>query len=262
MHLTVLASGSGGNSALIRAGETSLLVDAGLTGAAMETRLEAARLGPGGLGHVLVTHAHLDHARSAGKMARQHGAMLHCPQAMMSNASVRRAKRLSTLPIGPSFALEGPRGERDVEVTAVNLPHDCSPTVAFRFDQGASRAVILTDMGHEDRGIAVSLAGANVLVLEFNHDERMLETGPYPWALKRRIAGPQGHLSNTQAARMLQHLASERLHTLVLAHLSATNNTAELALEAAHACLDGLGLAGRVRVLVASQDETGEPIAV
>ena len=195
-------------------------------------------------------------------MARQHGAILHCAQAMMGNASIRRAKRLSTLPIGPRFALEGPRGERDVEVTAVPLPHDCSPTVAFRFDQGDSRAVILTDMGHADQGIAAQLAGANVLVLEFNHDEHMLERGPYPFALKRRIAGPAGHLSNAQAASMLMHLASERLHTLVLAHLSATNNTAELALEAAHGCLARLGLAGRVRVLVASQDQSGEPIAV
>jgi phosphoribosyl 1,2-cyclic phosphodiesterase len=262
VQLTVLSSGSGGNSALIRAGATDLLVDAGLGAAEMEQRLEGARLGLCGLRHVLVTHGHLDHARSAGRMARVHGATLHCAQSLLANASLRRARRTAVLPIGPRFELEAATNEEAVEVTAVALPHDASPTVAFRLEHAGRKTVILTDMGRVDHDVARALRGPHVLVLEFNHDERLLEEGPYPALLKRRIAGNGGHLSNKQAARMLVELIGEDTHTLVLAHLSETNNRPELALEAARGALELAGVASQVRVLVARQDRALEAIAV
>lgn len=261
MHLQVLSSGSGGNAALVRAADTALLVDAGLPGPAMEERLAAARLGHGALEHVLVTHGHLDHARSAGVLARRYRTLLHCSEAIMSNASIRRHKRLATLTIGRESVLENARGSDGVRVTPVEIPHDAPPTVAFRFEHDGRTAVILTDMGVPRPEVAARLRGAHVLVLEFNHDARMLAEGPYPAVLKRRIAGNAGHLSNEQAARMLRDMADGNLHTLVLAHLSAHNNTPELALAAAHGALDAAGLRG-VRVLVASQDEVGENLAV
>jgi phosphoribosyl 1,2-cyclic phosphodiesterase len=99
------------------------------------------------------------------------------------------------------------------------------------------------------------------LILEFNHDERMLADGPYPVPLKRRVSGDRGHLSNEQAAVMLTAMAGPELHTLVLAHLSATNNTPELALEAAHGALEQAGLE-HVEVLVATQDEVGPNLKI
>lgn len=261
MHLQVLASGSAGNATLVRAGDAALLVDAGLAGPAMEERLCAARLGHGGLDHVLVTHGHLDHARSAGVLARRHRALLHCSEAIMSNASIRRHKRLATLTIGSSAELENARGSDAVRVTPIEIPHDAPPTVAFRLEHDGRTAVILTDMGVPRPEVAARLRGAHVLVLEFNHDAQLLAGGPYPAALKRRIAGNAGHLSNEQAARMLCAMADGNLHTLVLAHLSAHNNTPERALEAARAALEVAGLHG-VRVLVAGQDEVGENLEV
>lgn len=261
MHLQVLSSGSKGNSALVRAGDTSLLVDAGLPGVEMERRLEAARLGHAGLDHVFVTHGHLDHARSAGLLARRHRATLHCAEAIMSNASIRRHKTLSSLRIGSPSSAPGPRGDDGLLLTPIELPHDAQPTVAFRIEHADRVAVILTDMGVPRDDIARQLAGAHVLVLEFNHDLRMLEAGPYPATLKRRIAGNAGHLSNDQGARMLRALAGERLHTLVLAHLSEHNNRPDIALEAAQATLAELGLS-HVEVLVASQDEVGPNLEV
>jgi len=261
MHLQVLSSGSRGNSALVRAGDACVLVDAGLPGVEMERRLEAARLGHAGLDHVFVTHGHLDHARSAGLLARRHRAMLHCAEAIQGNASIRRHKRLSTLRIGSPIQAPGPGGDEGLQLTPVELPHDAQPTVAFRIEHGGRVAVILTDMGIPRDDIARRLAGAHVLVLEFNHDLGMLETGPYPAALKRRISGNAGHLSNDQAARMLRGLAGENLHTLVLAHLSEHNNHPDIALESAHATLDSLGLT-HVEVLVASQDEVGPNLDV
>ncbi|MBI5364369.1 MAG: hypothetical protein HZA53_14410 [Planctomycetes bacterium] len=95
-----------------------------------------------------------------------------------------------------------------------------------------------------------------------DRDPELMETGPYPHTLKKRITGDRGHLSNAQAATMLDLLASEHLHTLVLAHLSQKTNSPERALEAAHGVLDRLGLASRVKVVVARQDEAGAAIEV
>lgn len=262
VHLHVLSSGSEGNSTLVRAGETTLLVDAGLARVAMDERLEAARLPPRGIAHVLVTHGHLDHARSAGYVARREHATLHCAETMMTHASARRAKRLSTIRVDHAFDLAALGTQDVVRALPALIPHDCDPTVAYRLEHEGRVAVILTDMGCVDDDVARKLSGAHVLLLEFNHDPLMMETSPYPAVLRRRILGNRGHLSNAQGAAMLERLASEHLHTLVLAHLSSKTNTRELALEAAHGMLQHLGLASRVRVIVAEQHEALEPIAV
>ncbi len=261
MHLQVLASGSEGNSTLIRAGETNLLVDAGLSKADMEQRLDGARLPTAGLDHVVVTHGHLDHARSAGAIARRDRATLHCAESMMSHASARRSKRLSAITIDRPFEVESRRGGDAVQLTPVGLPHDCDPTVAYKVEHGGRVAVILTDMGQPNDAVAERLAGAHVLVLEFNYDPELMRVGPYPAMLQRRITGNRGHLSNEQAGMMLERLAGPELHTLVLAHLSLKTNRPELALEIARSTLDRLGL-GHVQVHVASQHESGPSLAV
>ncbi|MFN0006299.1 MAG: MBL fold metallo-hydrolase [Planctomycetota bacterium] len=260
MHIQVLSSGSEGNSALIRAGETNLLVDAGLPLAEMEARIEAARIPLDSIGHVLVTHGHLDHARSAGGIARKARGMLHCAESIMKHPSARRARHLSTIAIGRPFEIGGTNGDA-VQVRSVVLPHDCDPTVAFRIEHRGRAAAILTDIGRPSEEVARALEGCHVVVLEFNYDPEMMRNGPYPDALKKRITGERGHLSNEQSATMLAMLAGRELHTVVLAHLSSKNNTAELALSSATAALARLGRAD-VRVLVASQHEVGENLAV
>ncbi len=281
MHLQVLSSGSGGNSILLRADDTRVLVDAGLTARAMTSRLVVAGVPHRGLQHILVTHAHLDHARSSGILAKRHQALLHCPEAMMRNRSAARSPRLAALRPGVPVPLPGPGSKTEdgaaecpaaaqplapgapapLTATAVPIPHDCDPTVAYACDHGGRRAVILTDMGEPREAQARRLSGAHVLVLELNHDERMLAEGPDPPLLRRRVAGVGGHLSNAQGAQMLKYLAGPQLHTLVLAHLSEKNNLPELALAAARRALDELGLA-RVEVLVASQHEIGPNLRV
>jgi phosphoribosyl 1,2-cyclic phosphodiesterase len=261
VRLQVLSSGSRGNCTLVRAGECTLLVDAGLPPMAMRARLQAAGLAPFAVDHVLVTHAHLDHARSAGVIAKRERAEVHAPERVLPHRALRRAPRLSAVRIGRPFELPAGAGPDRVTAVAAQLPHDAEPTVAYRLEHAGRVAVVLTDMGQPRREPAALLGGAHVLVLEFNHDEGLVAAGPYPEPLKRRILGDRGHLSNAQAAAMLRALAGPELHTLVLAHLSETNNRPLLALEAARATLAELGRAD-VRVLVASQDEVGESLEV
>jgi phosphoribosyl 1,2-cyclic phosphodiesterase len=272
MHLQVLSSGSEGNATLVRAGDVHLLVDAGLPLAELEERLERARVAPRRIDHVALSHGHLDHARSSGALGRRAGARVLCCERLMSNASVRRARRLAALVPGREHRLEPARGQRGLfdaddalRLRAVPIPHDAQPTVAFVLEhedaRGTRRAVVVTDMGEPCRRAAAALGGAHVLVLEFNHDARMLREGPYPFRLKRRVGGPRGHLSNADACTMLRWLAGPELHTLVLAHLSRTNNRPEIAREAARTTLDELGL-GAVAVVTAEQHEIGANLAV
>ena len=261
MRLQVLSSGSEGNSTLVRGGETTLLVDAGLGRVDMEARLESARVPALGIDHVLVTHGHLDHARSVGMIAKRAHGTLHCAEAMMTHPSAKRAKSLATLRIGSAYDVPNRAGQDAIRILPVPLPHDCDPTVAFGFEQGGRKAVILTDIGRPDEAVARALCDPHVLVLEFNWDPELMASGPYPEVLRRRISGGRGHLSNQQSAQMLRWLAGANLHTLVLAHLSKKTNAPARALECARAELERAGL-GHVRTLIASQEEIGPQIEV
>jgi phosphoribosyl 1,2-cyclic phosphodiesterase len=260
MRIQVISSGSQGNCTLIRAGELSVLVDAGLTLGHLRPRLEEAGIGMRTIDHILVTHAHLDHARSVGALAKKQDATVHCPTSMMRNNSVTRAPRLMTVAVDGRGELPAQSGESLHYVTA-GLPHDCDPTVAFALDHEDRRFVVLTDMGFPEQRVSDRLQGAHVLMLEFNYDSEMLASGPYPDSLKRRIRGNGGHLSNEQSQVMLEQLAGPNLHTLILAHLSETNNSPEMAEAAARQTLSKMGR-DEVRVIIASQHEPLEPIDV
>ncbi len=261
MHVQVLGSGSAGNAVLVRAGELNLLVDAGLPIDELERRLVEARLPPHRLDAIALTHGHLDHARSAGLLSRKCGARVYCSEALMSNASLRRAHAFHAVSVGGALTIRARRGPDEILLRAIPLPHDAEPTLAFRLEHAGRAAAICTDMGHPERAAAQALAGVNLLLLEFNHDAELLARGPYTSALKRRVAGPRGHLSNAEAAEVLRWALAPELTTLVLAHLSATNNRPELALAAARAVLAEAERTD-VRTLVAEQERVGPLLEV
>ena len=262
MHLQVLSSGSQGNSTLVRAGETSLLIDAGLPVQEQIARMESVGCGLHRVHHVALTHGHLDHSRAAGILGRRSRTLsVHCCERLMGNKAVRRARRLVTLPVGRETELTDPSGRDPVRMLGVKIPHDADPTLAIRVEHGGRAAVVLTDMGRPAPEATGPLRDPHLLVLEFNHDPEMVRNGPYKDALKKRILGGGGHLSNEQAAEVLESLVGPRLHTLVLAHLSETNNRPELALEAAREALERAGRPD-VRVLVADQHVAGPNLEV
>lgn len=261
MHVQTLSSGSEGNATLIRAGELSLLVDAGLTARELYKRFEDARVTPRLIDHVLVTHGHLDHCRSAGIIGKRHEAIVHCAENIMRNRALLRSPKLAVLRPGSRVEVANIKTGDKVGISTIPVPHDCDPTVAFKLDHEDRVVVVLTDIGEPRKEVADQLRGAHVLLLEFNYDPEALAAGPYPEILQRRIRGGRGHLSNEQAATMLEWLAGPELHTLVIIHVSRKNNSPDIALDVAKRKLEELGLT-HVKVLVASQDEIGPNLAV
>jgi len=235
------------------------MLDAGLAVTAMTERLVDSRVGLKSIDHVVVTHGHLDHSRTAGIVAKRHGALLHAPAEILEHRAIKRAPNRQALPIGAESYLGPP--ESGVSFRATIVPHDCHPTLALRIEHGGRALALLTDCGEPREEPARALSDTEVLLLEANHDVDLLRAGPYPQSLKDRVLGPGGHLSNDQMAVMLRRLAGPRLHTVVLLHLSAQNNRPDLAAEAARQTLEQLGRTD-VRVVCAEQDRPLDTIDV
>jgi len=238
MRVTILSSGSGGNCALIEGGGASVLVDAGLPLRTTRLRAKAAGVSIECADALLITHEHADHGGCAGVLARKLGMPVWATRG--THESLR-----DPVPLERRVDIEDSRwlriGESDLWARAIPLPHDAREPVAWTFEErgeaGIVRAAIVTDLGHAPESLATALGLLDLLVLEFNHDLRMLLEGPYPWALKQRVRGDFGHLSNAQAAQLLAQLCHPGLAHLVLAHLSEHNNTQALARAAAESVL-------------------------
>ena len=253
VRLCVLSSGSGGNSLWVDAGAARILIDAGLPLRETARRCRSAGLDLRDLTDVFLTHEHADHAHAAGILGRKLGVRVHATRGTM------RALR-DPPPEELRHAVRGGVAVRlaGLTVTPIALPHDAWEPVAYVVDDGGTRAALLTDLGSVTAGIVRALQGLDALVLEMNHDVRMLLEGPYPWSLKQRIRGDRGHLSNDQGARVLQETLHGGLRYLVLAHLSEHNNTERHARQAADRVLEKRG-AG-VRVCMGSQARALDPM--
>ncbi|HOB18594.1 MAG TPA: MBL fold metallo-hydrolase [Candidatus Methanoculleus thermohydrogenotrophicum] len=248
MELTVLASGSKGNCTCLRGERGSLLIDVGLS--ARETLRRLANIGEDAtlIEAILVTHEHIDHIKGVDVLARQLGVPIYATAGTLegfykkvgpTSAEVRRCR------YGESFSV----GDFQVEPFAAS--HDAREPCGFCVTESGLRIGCCTDTGTITATIFDRLASCDAVLLESNHCPWMLEDGPYPAFLKRRIRSTRGHLSNPDAARCLQGLAGH-IHVAMLAHLSETNNTEERALFSA---LEGLGFySDQVAVTVAQQD--------
>jgi phosphoribosyl 1,2-cyclic phosphodiesterase len=250
----LLASGSSGNATLIEAGETRLLIDGGLGPRILAGRLRALDVEPDSLSAILLTHEHVDHIKGVAAFARRWGVLV------AGSRGTRRAGGFAELALElPGFDLVRPAEARDfgaVSVTPVAIPHDAAGPLAFVLRVGEATLGHATDVGHLTDDLALALEDCDALAIESNHDFGMLRTGPYPWALKERIAGPHGHLSNTETARFLAARLGSRCRTVVLAHLSRTNNHPEVARATVE---PALARAGRGDVAVEVADPDGTP---
>ena len=240
MRIVVLACGSAGNASLFEAEGTSVLIDAGIAPRTLEARLAAAdaRLPDA----IVITHAHQDHVGHALRLARRLKIPIHVSEATARTPTLHGREEITIFSAREPFAI----GKLTIAPTP--LPHDAAQ-VALVVEGGGRRAAIVTDLGEVPPGLRSHLARCDVVLIESNHDLEMLQSGAYPAFLKRRIGSARGHLSNAQAHALLRTLPVET-HTVVLMHLSKSNNHPEIALESAQDALSGR----RVRLLAATQD--------
>jgi phosphoribosyl 1,2-cyclic phosphodiesterase len=246
VRIVPLGSGSSGNATLVEFGTHRLLVEAGLSARALGDRLAAVGVEPSSLSAILVSHEHNDHARGLERFAARARVPVAIAAETLAALDLSPAHLPEWLPLEPGRTVDlGP-----VRVECFPVPHDAVRPVGFVLEGEGVRVGIATDLGHATTLVVERLSGCHVLVLESNHDDRMLQDGPYPWHLKQRVGGRMGHLSNEEAARLLERCAAQ-CGAVVLAHLSERNNTAALARDAAARALERAGRK-RVEMRVAS----------
>jgi phosphoribosyl 1,2-cyclic phosphodiesterase len=239
VRVTVLASGSGGNSCLVESGQTRVLVDAGLSGRELERRLEARQVLAESVQALFLTHEHNDHASGALAFSARWG----CP--IFATGGTADAVGLDGTLFSPFTRVDPGREGRvgSIGFRTLATPHDANESVAYAFEADGARMVIASDLGRAEEDFVEFLRGATTLLLEFNHDEDMLRDGPYVWPLKKRISGGWGHLSNRQSAEAVRRAAGPRLRRILATHLSRTNNTPALVLATLSEALERSGWA-------------------
>ncbi|MBN9430065.1 MAG: MBL fold metallo-hydrolase [Burkholderiales bacterium] len=255
MRFASLGSGSEGNALLVESRDGArtarLMIDCGFGRREIERRLHGAGCAPEQLDAILVTHEHGDHIGGVFRLARAHGIAVHLTHGTLR--AVAGAPGLDQC--GPLLRIIDSHAAFECAgllVEPVPVPHDAREPVQYVIDDGRVRLGVLTDLGHGTPHVIRALARLQALVLECNHDGELLAGNPsYPPVLKRRIAGPWGHLENREAARILAAIDGQRLRTVVAAHLSQQNNRPELA----RAALAGALAARMADIQVADQDQ-------
>ncbi len=229
MKFCVLASGSKGNSTYIASGNTSILIDAGLSGKEIQRRLASIGVDVKDLDAILVTHEHSDHIKSVPVLSRRGHIHVFANQATYRSADAGLEKVYSyrDFNTGESFEFQ------DLSIHPFSISHDTADPVGFLVSNGCSSLGYCTDTGKVTRLMGHRLSSCNGLILESNHDPDILKNGPYPQFLKQRVQSNKGHLANEDAAAFLAELLHENLTEIVLAHLSETNNLPEKARYAA-----------------------------
>jgi phosphoribosyl 1,2-cyclic phosphodiesterase len=241
----------------VRSGDTAVLIDAGISLKDLVRRLDGTGTAIEELDALVLSHEHVDHARGAIAISRSLGLPVHAGRAICRRAGLRAALgRDSVL----DLRSDEPFCIGCMQLLPFTLPHDAAETLGFKVSDGRVKAGLATDLGSINMDVLEGLSGCEVVVLESNHDEAMLREGPYPPSLKRRVKSPRGHLSNADAAELIRCISHDGLKHLALAHLSRTNNTPELPLEAARKALGAR--ACQVEVSLGWQDRIGEIIRV
>jgi phosphoribosyl 1,2-cyclic phosphodiesterase len=230
LRFASLGSGSAGNCMVIAQSNTHLLLDCGFGTKEVLNRLQRLDLTPEEITGILITHEHDDHAKGAFKLAAKYKIpiwLTHGTQKMTERYLPEHAKvTMHVIDSNTVFSID------QLEITPYTVPHDAREPTQFTFADGNHKLGVLTDAGAYTPHIEHVLNQCDALVLECNHDLAMLENGPYAWTLKKRVGSKLGHLDNNSAAALLAKLDNTRLKHIIAAHLSAKNNTPQLARQA------------------------------
>jgi phosphoribosyl 1,2-cyclic phosphodiesterase len=239
--LTMLGSGSAGNCALVSTDHCRILIDGGLSARQIVTRLEQCGVRPHQLDGVLLTHEHSDHVCGLEVLCRRFAISIYC------NAQTADAIRCETLAEHRNWRIFRTGAEFiicDILVQTFPIPHDAVEPVGYAFHAADRGLGFITDLGYSTKMLIERLREVHTLVIETNHDEKLLQNDPHrPWPVKQRIMSRHGHLSNAAAAGVIEQLLPGKIERVVLGHLSRDCNTPELACGAVHTQLGRNGRA-------------------
>lgn len=231
MRMCSIASGSSGNCIYVGDENTHILIDAGISKKAIEAGLQQLELAGSDLKGIFITHEHSDHVKGLGVMARKYGIPMYGTRATLE--AVKGISSLGKIDEGLFYAIE-PDKEFQLDSLTIRpfrVSHDGAAPVAYRVEQGDKSMAVATDLGTYTDYTIENLTGLDAILLEANHDVRMLQTGSYPYPLKQRILGNYGHLCNEMSGRLLDSILSDKMKRIFLGHLSKENNYPELAYE-------------------------------
>ncbi len=231
MRLMSIASGSSGNCIYAGNDTTHILIDTGISKKRVEEGMKSINLSPSDLNGIFITHEHSDHISGLGVISRKYNIPIYgTPETIQAIKSYKNLGHIDNdlfVEIQPDTHII----INSLDIKPFSISHDAANPVAYRIEDEKSKVAVATDMGTYNDYIISNLEGLNGLVLESNHDVRMLQTGSYPYYLKQRILGNKGHLCNEMAGRLLDIILHKDMKKVFLGHLSKENNYEELAFE-------------------------------
>ncbi len=231
MRFTSIASGSSGNCTYVGSDNTHILVDAGTSKKRIEEGLRELELSFDDISAIFVTHEHVDHIAAIHTILKKHDIPIYATAGTITG--IKRSDKKNEMVMNEFIPVEVNKAVvvGDMIVDPMRISHDALEPCGYRVYCGNKKIGIATDLGCFDEYTVGCLKGCDALLLEANHDVRMLQTGPYPYHLKSRILGDKGHLSNDKSGELLGRLLSDRIKGVFLGHLSKENNMPELAYE-------------------------------
>ena len=246
MKIKNIASGSKGNCTILLGNETNLIIDMGIPFLTLKQSLEENSLSFSNFSGVLITHCHKDHIKGLSSLIKKTNLEVYIPEKMYDSLK-------EYIPYPKCKFIEDEFSINEFEIELIHTSHDAPYSVGYIIKQEEKSLVYVTDTGYINRKYLEKMINHDLYMIESNHDEEMLMDGPYPRFLKERVISDKGHLSNRTTAKYLSKIIGPKTKTIILAHLSETNNTEEKALEAMQE--EGLD---KLNIIIARQhEETG-----
>ena len=261
LNFCSLYSGSSGNCLYVESENTKLLIDAGVSLKKIEAGLETLNVDPSSLDGILVTHEHSDHIQSLGNLSKKYNLPVFANSetfsAMPKQTDKIKSENINKFNVKEHFSI------KDIDIMPFAIPHDAVNPCGFNLSNESNKISIATDIGHMTNEILKELENSQFILLESNYDAEVLKCSKYPYILKQRIAGPNGHLSNEVASKVINYLLQGNLKTAMLGHLSKESNFPELAYQTV---IDELIHSGtdvsKLKLSVASRNNVGKLIQI
>ena len=257
LNFCSLYSGSSGNSLFVQTENAKILVDCGVSCKKVEEGLKHLNVDPSSIDAVIVTHEHSDHVKGLGTFSKKFDIPIYANQETLDNMEAQTSKmsksNINTFKVLDKFEVA------DLEIHPFPISHDAANPCGFNIYKDGKKISIATDIGTMDTKTVKQLEDSIFILLESNYDPDILRCSPYPYLLKRRIAGPTGHLSNSTAGETISYLMKSGLQTAMLGHLSKENNFPELAYKTvAEELINNKQDLNKINLSVASRDLPGK----